>query len=133
MAVCPPVDKAVYLYSQQHLWFSPIANKRLLFGISEFYQDQLSTVLFVDFVAAHREMLRTQSVVCVIESAKSLTEIALPFAAMLIQTNPQLAFEPGLLNDEPEAAGWLAIIETDSAAWQHSLLSATQYQRYLDQ
>ena len=83
MDVCLPVEKSQTFYSQQHLWFLPVRQQQLMLGITEFYQDQLSDVLFVNFMVAAGEALAANTVICTLESAKALIEIQLPFSATL--------------------------------------------------
>lgn len=133
MDVCPPLEKALQFFSHQHLWFSPLAADGLIFGISEFYQDQLSDVLFVDFLVSAGEFLTANSVFCVLESSKAITEISVPFAATVVRSNALLSSTPALVNQQPEASGWIGVIRAQKGCWQKHLLSETQYQRYLDQ
>lgn len=133
MDVCLPVEKSQTFYSQQHLWFLPVRQQQLMLGITEFYQDQLSDVLFVNFMVAAGEALAANTVICTLESAKALIEIQLPFSATLQQINSGILAEPALINQQPESAGWLVLMEAGKTVWQKNLLTAEQYQRYLDQ
>ncbi len=130
---CLQIDKARRLYSRQHLWFSPLTDNKLVFGISEFYQDQLSDVMFIDFVAGTGNKLSSGNVICIIESAKSVTEISLQLPVRLMRINKELLADVPLINRQLETAAWLAIVQIDTADWQENLLTAEQYQHYLDQ
>ncbi|MEX1200526.1 MAG: hypothetical protein WEB02_07040 [Methylophaga sp.] len=133
MDACPKVDIARHLYSRQHLWFSPLTDNKLVFGVSEFYQDQLSDVVFIEFVAGIGHKQRSGNVVCVIESAKSVTEISLPWPVTLVQINTELLADAPLINRQPETRAWLAVVQIETVNWQGNLLTAEQYQHYLDQ
>lgn len=133
MDVCPPFDQKLRLFSHQHLWFSPLTADWLVFGLSEFYQNQLSDVLFVDFVVSNGQFLTANSIFCVLESSKALTEISLPFPATVGEFNALLGSAPALINQQPEASGWIGVIRPLDDCWQKNLLSEAQYQRYLDQ
>lgn len=130
---CLQIDKARRLYSRQHLWFSPLTDNKLVFGISEFYQDQLSDVVFIEFVAGIGNELISGNVICIIESAKSLTEISLPLPVRLLSTNTKLLADAPLINRQAETTAWLAVVQIDTADWQENLLTAEQYQHHLDQ
>lgn len=133
MDVSPPFDQALRFFSHQHLWFSPLAADGLIFGISEFYQDQLSDVLFVDFLVSDGQFLTANGVFCVLESSKAITEISVPFAATVDRSNALLSSNTALVNQQPEASGWIGLVRPQMRSWQKHLLSEAQYQRYLDQ
>lgn len=133
MDVCPPFEQALRFFSHQHLWFSPLAVDALVFGISEFYQDQLSDVLFVDFVVSDKQFIKAITVFCVLESSKAMTEISVPFPATVNKVNRMLNVTPALVNQQPEASGWIGVIRPQKGCWQKNLLTEAQYQHYLDQ
>lgn len=133
MDACTKLDKTRHFYSRQHLWFSPLTDNRLVCGITDFYQDQISDVMFIEFVAGIGNKLSSGNVFCVIESAKSVTEISLPWSVKLKQINTELLVDAPLINRQPETAAWLAVVQIDTNDWQENLLTPEQYQHYLDQ
>lgn len=133
MDVCPQLDNVLRGYNQQHLWFYPLTDNQLVFGITEFYQDQLSDIWSVEYCVATDAAFSPDVTVVELESAKARTAIQLPVTGSLIQRNNNLIVDPALLNQQPETAGWLGVVAVQNNRWQESLLSVVQYQRYLDQ
>lgn len=122
------------LFSKSHLWFRPLSADAYQVGITEFYQDQLSDLHHISFNVAENTAIQAYEAVCTLESAKSLTEINLPFSAQLKQINKTLLLDVALINQQPEAEGWLFMIEQPAeVSWQTKLLDEDKYQAYLDQ
>ncbi|MCX4189980.1 glycine cleavage system protein H [Methylophaga sp. OBS3] len=121
------------LFSKSHLWFRRLGAEAYQVGITEFYQDQLSDLHHISFGVAENTEIQAYESICTLESAKSLTEINLPFSARLKQINKTLFLDVALINQQPETEGWLFVIEQPGLSWQTKLLGDNEYQAYLDQ
>ncbi|MBI5518900.1 MAG: glycine cleavage system protein GcvH [Desulfovibrio sp.] len=112
-----PADRR---YHAGHLWAKDNADGTWLIGITDFAQQQLGEVLFVDLPAegAHFD----QGVSCAdIESSKAVSDAILPLSGTVVEVNAALEHTPGLLNREPYDAGWLVRLKADDADDERTL------------
>lgn len=114
-------------YSQDHEW-ARREDVVIRCGITDFAQDALGDVVFVDppVVNAHYER---DARVGEIESTKSVSEIYAPISGVVREVNSALTRQPELINRAPYGEGWMFVIEPDSAADFESLLSPDEYRR----
>ena len=119
------------LYDREHLWVR-IEGKRAVVGVSEFAQEELGEVSFVELPAAGRRVARGEGV-CAIDSLKSTSEVLAPVTGTVVQVNESLADEQGCrrINSDPLGAGWLFALELERPEELGELLSPEEYRRYL--
>ncbi|MEW6487673.1 MAG: glycine cleavage system protein GcvH [Thermodesulfobacteriota bacterium] len=118
------------LYAPSHEW-ARSERELVRVGISDFAQDQLGDVVFVELpaVGAHFEAGGEFGTV---ESVKAVSPLYLPLAGEVTEVNAALADAPQLVNDEPYSGGWLVRVRPDeSGGWQQGLLSAAAYRASL--
>jgi glycine cleavage system H protein len=94
-------------------------------GITDHAQTELSDVVFVDLPKPGRKV-NAGDVIATVESVKAASDIYAPIAGEVTEANTALSADPGLINREPYAQGWLFRLKPASAATDH-LLSASQY------
>lgn len=112
MSVNTPDDR---LYHKGHLWAKKEADGSVLVGITDYAQQQLESVIFVDMPAAGAHFAQGESCAS-IESVKVTSEALMPLAGTVLAVNDALADTPELLNDDPYGAGWLIRVQPDDAA-----------------
>jgi glycine cleavage system H protein len=100
-------------------------------GISDYAQDALGDVVFVDLpdVGATVEQGTTCSEV---ESTKSVSEIYAPVSGTIVEVNSELADNPQRLNEDPYGEGWIFIVEPSDAAQVEGLLDAEGYRALIE-
>lgn len=116
-------------YTKEHEWARE-ENGRVRVGITDFAQDALGDVVYVDLpeVGAVVEADRPFGEV---ESTKSVSDVFSPLAGTIVERNPLISDRPELVNDAPYADGWLVVIEpSDPGAWAQ-LLDVAAYQAFL--
>lgn len=116
-------------YTKEHEWARE-EHGRVRVGITDFAQDALGDVVYVDLpeVGAVVEADRPFGEV---ESTKSVSDVYSPIAGTIVERNPLIADRPELVNEAPYADGWLVVIEpTDPDAWG-GLLDVSAYQAFL--
>ena len=116
-------------YTKEHEWARE-EHGRVRVGITDFAQDALGDVVYVDLpeVGAVVEADRPFGEV---ESTKSVSDVFSPLAGTIVERNPLIGDHPELVNDAPYAEGWLVVIEpTDPEAWA-KLLDVAAYQAFL--
>ena len=122
MSLTYPEDRS---YHSEHLWAKAEPDGTMLVGITDYAQDQLGGVIFVDLptVGDHFK----QGVSCAsIESVKITSDAIIPVSGEIVAVNEALADAPELLNDSPYDKGWLVRVKPDDAdeGWR---ISAAEY------
>ncbi len=82
-------------------------------GISDHAQAELTDVVFVELPKLGAVTAGQQ--VCVIESVKAASDIYAPVSGEIVEINNELTANPGLINTDPYAAGWIFKIKASSA------------------
>ncbi len=113
-------------YSQEHEWARIVDGVRVRIGITDFAQDALGDVVYVDLPAAGSSVSAAEAV-GELESTKSVSEMYAPVSGTVVAVNEALADNPQLLNDDPYGEGWLIEIEAADPAEFDALLDASAY------
>ena len=95
-------------------------------GITPYAQEQLGDIVFVELPALGK-VLKKGDEAAVVESVKAASEIYAPVSGTVTEVNPALLGEPGLINTDPENAGWMFKIAIDDASEIDTLLDADGY------
>lgn len=113
-------------YSQEHEWARVVDGTRVRIGITDFAQDALGDVVYVDLPASGSSVSAAEAV-GELESTKSVSEMYAPVSGTVVAVNEALADNPQLLNDDPYGEGWLIEIEASDPAELDALLDAAAY------
>lgn len=95
-------------------------------GITAYAQEQLGDIVFVELPAVGRQVKQGDEV-AVVESVKAASEIYAPAGGTVVAVNDALTASPGLVNEDPEAGGWMFKLTLDDAADLDGLLDADAY------
>ena len=118
-------------YTADHEWIRREDDGRVRIGITDYAQDALGDVVFVQVPAVGTVVTKGASI-SEVESTKSVSDIYAPVAGTVVEVNAELADAPQRLNEDPYGEGWSCLIEpTDPAAFE-SLLDAAAYQRLIE-
>ena len=116
-------------FHKEHEWLRVEGNKATL-GISNFAQDALGDVVFVDLPKVGVTM-EAEAELGEVESTKATSTIYSPVAGTVVQVNEQLQDHPELLNQDPYGEGWMVVLELASPQEVDSLMSSEQYEACL--
>lgn len=111
-------------YAKTHEWVR-IEKNQATVGVTDHAQGELSDVVFVDLPKPGKKV-NAGEVVATVESVKAASDIYAPVAGEVTEANSALGSDPGLINREPYANGWLFRMKPTSPATDH-LLTASQY------
>lgn len=95
-------------------------------GITPYAQEQLGDIVFVELPSVG-QVLKKGEEAAVVESVKAASEIYAPVTGTIVEVNGMLTGEPGLVNSDPENAGWMFKIEIADAGEIDTLLDADGY------
>lgn len=116
-------------YHAEHLWAKQDSDGSWLIGITDFAQDQLGEVIFIDLPEAGAHF--KQGISCAeIESAKVVSPAIVPLSGTVTDVNETLMNTPELVNTDPYEQGWLIRITADDPA--EATITAAEYQALVE-
>ncbi len=113
-------------YTQEHEW-ARADGPRVTIGITDYAQDQLGDVVYVDLPASGTRVEKGQPF-GEVESTKSVSDLYAPLTGTIVERNETLESSPELVNADPYGRGWMVVIEAEQPDEVGGLLSATDYQ-----
>lgn len=114
-------------YARSHEWVSAPEEGVVTVGISDFAQDQLGDVVFVELPEVGRQVTAGEAL-AVVESVKTASDIYAPLAGEVVAVNEALEDAPEAINEAPYEGGWLFKLRVDDAAAWDGLLDAAGYE-----
>ena len=101
-------------------------------GISDYAQDQLSDIVFVEYLKEPGDAIKQGEVFATIESVKAAADVNSPVSGTVKQINETLLDTPELLNSDPFNEAWMGIIELESKTDIDKLMDAKEYVSYCE-
>ena len=99
-------------------------------GISDFAQDQLSDVVYIEFMVDEGDSVSQGDEVATVESVKAAADVIFPASGEILVVNEDIADTPELLNSDPYEGGWLVKIKLDDPSELDALMNAEEYESY---
>ena len=113
------------LYSSDHEWIQ-IAGNRARIGITDFAQDALGDVVYVQVPDIGATVTHGQSF-SEVESTKSVSDIYAPVSGVVVEVNAALGSDPAAVNNDPYGSGWICVIEMSDPSQTAQLIDAVSY------
>ena len=117
-------------YTRDHEWIR-LEGDTATVGISEYAQEQLGDIVFVELPAIGKKLAKGEEA-AVVESVKAASEIYAPVAGEVIAVNDALADQPGMVNTHPEGAGWFLKLKVANKADFDALMDGEAYSAFLE-
>lgn len=92
------------LYTSDHEWLA-IDGDVATVGITDYAQQQLGDVVFVDLPKVGRSLKKAEAA-AVVESVKAASDVYAPVTGEVLEANAELASEPALVNSDPQGKAW---------------------------
>ena len=124
-----PTDRR---YSKEHEWVLIEGEGQALVGITQYAQDQLGDVVYVDLPDAGATVEQFQKL-GEIESVKAVSDLFSPLSGEIVEANTELENKPELVNEDPYSGGWMVRMTGIDQAQLDNLLSAEEYESYLSE
>lgn len=126
-----PVSKGRLYFNWNDAWAYDIGNGKVVIGITDYLQKNLSDISWCEFLALNTEIGQFEEI-ATLESYKTVVEVLSPFSGKLIQVNKKLETNPELINDDPHGEGWIAILETNNFSEEkEDLMESEQYFEFM--
>ena len=121
-----PIDRK---YTKDHEWIK-IDGETVILGITNFAQDQLTDVVFVELPEVGKQIEQNGNL-CVVESVKSVSDIFSPISGEIVEVNNTLEDSPALINNDPFEDGWIVKLKVKDEKHLEQLMTAEEYDKFL--
>jgi len=116
-------------YTEEHEWLKVQEDGQARVGITDYAQDSLSDVVFVELPEVGDQFAKGD-IMAVAESVKAASDIYAPISGKIISINEKLEESPELVNESPYEFGWMVLIEPKGEV--NGLLDAASYRESVD-
>jgi glycine cleavage system H protein len=123
------VNPADLRYDKEHEWVR-VDGDTAVIGISDYAQDQLGEVVYVDLPSVGDELVSGETF-GEIESVKSVSELYAPVAGTVVEVNDELDGSPETINSDPYGSGWMVKVKMGDPTEVDGLMSAEDYEAFV--
>ena len=117
-------------YSPDHEWVR-VEDGRIVIGITDYAQDALGDVVYIDLPANGTRVEQGQPF-GEVESTKSVSDLYAPVTGTIVERNETLESQPELVNSDPYGEGWMVVIEAESDEDGEDMMSASEYDTLIE-
>jgi len=115
-------------YTKEHEWLKLLDNGEALIGITDFAQQSLGDITFVELPESG-DTYETGASFGVVESVKAASDLYMPVEAEILEVNAALEDAPETVNQSPYEEGWLVKVKLLEPAQSEGLLDAAAYEK----
>jgi glycine cleavage system H protein len=119
-------------YTKQHEWARDEGDGRIRVGVTDYAQDALGDVVYVDVPENGTEVTGGQPF-GEVESTKSVSDVYAPVSGTVIERNTALEERPELVNEQPYGDGWMIAIQAAEGSDLSELLDAAAYEAFVQE
>ncbi len=117
-------------YTEDHEWVEVDGDAGVI-GISEYAQEQLGDVVFVELPEVGTVLDRSDEV-AVVESVKAAAEVYAPVSGEVLEVNEDLNGDPSLVNTDPFGDGWFAKLKLSDPDELDELMDEDTYKKFVE-
>ncbi|MBO6782146.1 MAG: glycine cleavage system protein GcvH [Alphaproteobacteria bacterium] len=117
-------------YTEDHEWVEVDGDSGVI-GISEYAQEQLGDVVFVELPEVGKVLDRGDEA-AVVESVKAAAEVYAPVSGEVVEVNDDLNGDPSLVNSDPFGDGWFAKLKLSDADELDELMDEDGYKKFVE-
>ncbi len=114
-------------FTSEHEWVRMEDEGTLVVGLTDYAQEQLGDLVFVETPEAGVSFAASD-VCAVVESVKAASDVYMPVGGEVLSVNEDLQESPELISDDPYGAGWLFRIQPEDPAEWEDLMDSDQYE-----
>jgi glycine cleavage system H protein len=119
-------------YTKEHEWVRDEGDGRVRVGITDYAQDALGDVVYVDVPEVGTAVTANQPF-SEVESTKSVSDVYAPVSGTVTERNMLLDDRPELVNEQPYGDGWIVVLDVSDASELDTLLDAAGYADFVRQ
>ncbi len=118
------------LFTQDHEWIR-VEGGIATVGITNHAQEQLGDLVYVELPDTGRTVAKGEAA-AVVESVKAASDVYAPVSGEVVAVNSELAGDPGMVNREAEAGGWLMRVRLSDPGELEGLMDAAAYTSFAE-
>jgi glycine cleavage system H protein len=118
-------------YTREHEW-ARLKGSRVVVGITQFAQDQLGDIVYVELPDVGDPVKKGESF-GVVESTKAVSELFSPVTGKVVEVNDPLSDAPETINEDPYEEGWLIQVELADPKEFEGLMDAAGYKAFVEE
>jgi len=119
-------------YSSTHAWVEILEDDSVKIGITEFAQQELGEIVFVEFPKTDRSFTAGEEC-AVIESVKTAVDVYCPVGGEIIEVNHALDDNPTLINSDAYGEGWLYQLRQENNVDIDELVDSEAYAEQIEE
>ena len=119
-----------YKYHEEHEWVR-VEGEEAVIGISDFAQDQLSDVVYVELPEVG-DSFEVGDVFAVVESVKAASDVYMPVSGEVLEINEELEDSPELVNSDPYGEAWFVRVAMANPDELDDLMDADAYKAFIE-
>jgi glycine cleavage system H protein len=123
-----PTDRR---YSRDHEWAKDDDDGTILVGITDYAQEHLGDIVFLDLPKVGASLSQMQKL-GEVESVKSVSDMFSPVSGEVLAVNQVVIDSPELVNEDPYDNGWLIRVKPSQPAEMDGLMTAADYESFLE-
>ncbi len=117
-------------YTQNDEWFDADTGRM---GITDYAQDQLSDVVYVEFLVEVGDEVQKGDSVATVESVKAAADVYAPVSGRVVEINTELTDNPEWVNEDPYGKAWMIRLEPTNPEELDELMDAEAYAQYCEE
>jgi glycine cleavage system H protein len=117
-------------YTRDHEW-ARVQGNRVTVGITDFAQDQLGDVVYVELPEVG-DVMKKGEAFGVVESTKAVSDLFAPVSGKVVEVNGPLADAPETVNEDPYEEGWMIVVEITDPRELPELMDAPTYRKFVE-
>lgn len=118
-------------YTEDHEWARSEEEKIVTCGITDYAQEQLTDIVFVELPEINRTVKQGEQI-AVVESVKAISDVFTPASGKVVEINATLEDSPELINSDPYGEGWIFKIEASDKTELNKLMDSTAYAEHIE-
>jgi len=116
-------------YHKEHTW-ARISDNKATVGISDYAQESLGEIVYIEIPETGTSVQAGEDL-GEIESTKATSSIISPVSGTVVEVNDELNDAPEIVNEDPYAKGWVAVIELTDSSSGSDLMTSTEYDKFI--
>jgi len=119
-------------YSEDHEWVELKGDDQVVIGITDFAQEQLGDLVYVELPEVGDECSRGENI-SVIESVKAASDLVAPVSGTIIEVNSRLEDEPELVTEDSMVEGWFIKVKLSNTSELDDLMDESAYNSFIEE
>ncbi len=119
-------------FSEDHEWIQSQEDDLVIIGITDFAQEQLGDLVYVELPEVGDECSRGENI-SVIESVKAASDLVAPVSGTIIEVNSRLEDEPELVTEDSMGDGWFIKVKLSSPEELDDLMEESAYNSFIEE